>query len=89
MINNELKKIEDCEFYELEDIDKDLNITLLKENDITDMSYMFNDCEVLQFISNKGSGSEWSTNNVVDMSYMFCNCKALSSLPEFISYWDT
>ena len=89
MINNELKKIEDCEFYELEDIDKDLNITVLKEDEITDMSYMFNDCEVLQFISNKGSGSEWSTNNVVDMSYMFCNCKALSSLPEFISYWDT
>jgi surface protein len=79
MINNELKKIEDCEFYELEDVDKDLNITLLKEGDITDMSYMFNECEVLQFIS-KGSGSEWSTNNVVDMSYMFCRCYSLTSL---------
>jgi len=86
MINNEIKKIEDCEFYELEDIKKEFKITLYKEDDIIDMSYMFNDCEVLQLIS---EGSKWSTNNVVNMSYMFCNCKSLSSLPEFISKWDT
>ena len=86
LINNELKKIEDCEFYELEDLDKALNITLLKEDEINDMSYMFNDCEVLHFIS---EGSKWSTNNVVNMSYMFCNCIALTYLPEFISNWDT
>ena len=86
MINNELKKIEDCEFYELEDIKKGLNITLLKEDDIIDMSYMFNDCEVLQSISEE---SKWSTNSVINMSYMFCNCKALTSLPKMISDWDT
>ena len=86
MIDNEIKKIEDCEFYELEDIDKEFNITLFKEDDIIDMSYMFNDCEVLQLIS---EDSKWSTNNVVNMSYMFCNCKALTTLPEFISKWDT
>ena len=86
MINNELKKIEDCEFYELEDIEEGLSITLLKEDDIIDMSYMFNDCEVLQSISEE---SKWSTDNVINMSYMFCNCKALISLPTIISGWDT
>ena len=85
MINNELKKLEDCEFYELENIENELNIYLYKEDDITDMSYMFNDCEVLHFIS---EGSKWSTDNVVNMSYMFYNCKALTSLPK-ISGWDT
>ena len=85
MINNKLKKLEDCEFYELENIDDQLTIDLLKEDDITDMSYMFNDCEVLQSIS---EGSKWSTNNVVNMSYMFCNCKALTCFPD-ISNWDT
>ena len=85
MINNKLKKLEDCEFYELKKIDDKLTIDLLKEDDITDMSYMFNDCEVLQSIS---EGSKWSTNNVVNMSYMFCNCKALTCFPD-ISNWDT
>ena len=85
MINNKLKKLEDCEFYELKNIDDKLYIDLLKEDDITDMSFMFNDCEVLQSIS---EGSKWSTNNVVNMSYMFCNCKALTCFPD-ISNWDT
>jgi len=85
-INEELKKIEDCEFYELKKPDTELNIILLKEDDIINMSYMFNDCEALQSIS---GDSKWSTNNVVNMSYMFCNCKALSSLPKFIYNWDT
>ena len=40
MINNEIKKIEDCEFYELEDIKKEFKITLYKEDDIIDMSYL-------------------------------------------------
>ena len=85
MINNELKKLEDCEFYELENIENELTIYLYKEDDITDMSYMFNNCEVLHFIS---EGSKWSTDNAVNMSYMFYNCKALNSLPK-ISGWDT
>ena len=86
IINNKLKKIEDCEFYELKKPETEINITLLKEDDIIDMSYMFNDCEVLQSIS---EDSEWSTNNVVNMSYMFCNCKSFSYFPKFKSKWDT
>ena len=85
IIDNELKKIEACEFYELNP-NTDLNIILLKEDDIIDLSYMFNDCESLQFIFND---SKWNTNNIINMSYMFCNCKLLSSLPTFIYDCDT
>ena len=86
IINNELKKIEDCEFYELKVQNTDLNIILLKEDDIIDMSYMFNDCEDLKFIF---KDSKWNTNNVINMSYMFYNCKTLSSFPTFFCYCDT
>ena len=86
IINNRLKKLEDCEFYELKSAEKELNIILLKEDDIIDMSYIFNDCEELQYILDD---SKWSTNNVIDMSYMFCNCKVLSYLPKFLYDCDT
>ena len=81
IINNELKKIEDCEFYELKEPNKELNVILLKDDDIIDMSYMFSECEELQFIYND---SKWKASNIINMSYMFFNCKALSFLPKFI-----
>jgi len=86
IINNELKKIEDCEFYKLKEPNKELNIILLKEDDIIDISYMFNDCEELKSISDD---SKWNTSNVINMSYMFCNCKSLSCLPKFMYDCDT
>ena len=81
IINNELKKIEDCQFYEVKEPNKDLNIILLKDDDIIDMSYMFNECEELQFIYND---SKWEASNINNMSYMFYNCKKLTFLPKFI-----
>ena len=87
-INNELKRIENCEFYELKKsyTETDLNIILIKKDEIIDMSYMFNDCEELESISDD---SKWNTSNVINMSYMFCNCKSLSCLPKFMYDCDT
>ena len=86
IIDNELKKIEECEFYELKEPNTDLNIILLKEDDIIDLSYMFNDCEALKLIY---KDYKWKINNVINMSYMFNNCKLLSFLPTFIYELDT
>ena len=74
------------EFYQIENVDTHLNISLLKENEITDMSYMFYDCDILSSISNN---SKWTTDKVTNMSYMFYNCKALVFLPESFSSWKT
>ena len=78
--------IELTEFYQIENVDKNFNISLLKENEITDMSKMFYDCDILSSISNN---SKWKTDRVTNMSYMFYNCKALVYLPETFSDWDT
>ena len=52
---------------------------------ITNMSYMFYDCESLLSI---GENSNLNTNNVIDMSWAFYNCISLISLPN-ISKWNT
>ena len=80
------KIIEFTEFYKIENVDTHLNIFLLKENEITDMSYMFYDCDILSSISNN---SNWITDKVTNMSYMYYNCKALIFLPESFSSWKT
>ena len=54
-------------------------IKLKEIETITDMSYMFSNCENLPDIS------KWDTFNVKNMSYMFSNCE---NLPD-ISKWDT
>ena len=66
------------------------NISVLKINltgilGITNMSYMFHDCNYLKSLPDI---SKWNTSNVNDMSYMFYYCKSLSSLPD-ISKWNT
>ena len=53
-------------------------------NNITNMSYMFEECEALLELSNI---SQWNTSNVNDISYMFNQCKSLFSLPD-ISKWN-
>ena len=85
-INDELKKLDECEFYTLPDPYSKLEVILYKENDITNMSYMFDDCELLSKI--KGD-SKWGTKNVINMRNMFYNCKALVELPEIFSEFDT
>ena len=78
IINGEIEQLK--EEYQLTDKDKDkdkLNIILLKEKDVTNMSYMFYDCENLVSISDN---SKWKTDNVTDLSYMFYNCASLEDL---------
>ena len=84
IINGERKDL--IEEYKIPNIDTHLYITLVKENEITDMSYMFYDCDILRTISEK---SKWKTEKVTNMSYMFYNCEALRSLPNLISQWNT
>jgi len=62
-----------------------LEIKLIETKTITDMSYMFYDCNSLISLPDI---SEWDTKNVTDMSHMFYNCRSLESLPD-ISKWDT
>ena len=51
---------------------------------ITDLSYMFNECESLISLPDI---SKWNTSNVTNMNNMFYGCKSLISLPD-ISKWN-
>ena len=62
-----------------------LNVKLTGINNVTDMSYMFNECYSLSSLSDISS---WNTNNVTNMSYMFHRCSSLSSLSD-MSKWNT
>ena len=78
IINGEIEELK--EEYQLSDKNTELNVILLKENDeITDMSYMFYECENLLSISDE---SKWKTDKVTDLSYMFYNCASLETLPK-------
>ena len=54
-------------------------------NNITDMSYMFYNCELISVLPDI---SIWDTSKVINMNNMFGGCKSLSYLPD-ISKWDT
>ena len=64
---------------------KELEIKLKGIMNITDLSDMFSDCNLLFYLPDI---SEWNTSNITNMSYMFNKCKLLSSLPD-ISKWNT
>ena len=57
----------------------ELNIKLKGINNVTDMSFMFNECSSLISLPNI---SKWITNNVTHMNSMFDGCSSLSSLPD-------
>ena len=61
-----------------------IEIKLNGINDITDLSNMFADCDMLISLSDI---SKWNVEKVTDMSYMFYNCESLESLPD-ISKWN-
>ena len=61
-----------------------LEIKLKGINKITNMSYMFYDCDSLSSLPDI---SKWNTQNVTNMSYMFSGCSKLSSLSD-ISKWN-
>ena len=65
--------------------EKEIKIILIEKKFISDMSYMFANCELLSSLQDI---SKWKTNNVTNMSSMFFNCKSISSLPD-LSKWNT
>ena len=69
-------------FLDLKDntIDNDLLEIKLKElNDITDLSYMFNDCSSLVSLSDV---SIWNNRNIINLKCLFNNCFLLEKLPD-------
>ena len=83
------KEYDLCKY--LDDIDDNYNyndmitIKLKGSNNITDMSYMFSQCESLYSLPDI---SKWNISNVNNISYMFNGCKSLPLLPD-ISRWNT
>ena len=49
---------------------------ILDTSNVTNMSYMFNECRYLNYVS------PFNTSNVTDMSYMFGYCILLGSIPQ-------
>ena len=61
-----------------------LEITELKTDNLTTMSYMFANCENLTYINS----SNWNTSNVTEMIWLFVRCNSLRTV-EGINNWDT
>ena len=84
------KDYELCEYinydeYKINKNEDIFEIVLKEKKKITNMSYMFDDCESLKCISNI---DKWDTRNVTNMSNMFMLCSSLYSLPDSL-YWNT
>ena len=80
------KEYEISEKYNIRSYNKNkLEIKLKGIDNVTNMSFMFDDCSSLVSLPDI---SKWNTNNVTDMSWMFVGCSSLSSLPD-ISKWNT
>ena len=82
------KQKELCVYLHIDDMQKEKNkleIMLVEEIPITDMSDMFSNCKSLISLPDV---SEWNTSNVTNMNHMFSNCSSLISLPD-ISKWNT
>ena len=77
-----------CEYLELNESQKTkktLEIKLIENKTIINMSYMFENCIQLNSLPDI---SKWNTKNVTDMGEIFYNCESLISLPD-ISKWNT
>jgi surface protein len=77
------------EFYEENNINnkekKEIEIKLIQIERITDISYMFSDCDSLKYLPDI---SNLDTSCITNMCYLFNNCKSLEEIPD-ISKWDT
>ena len=69
----------------IKDNTKELEIKLIKIQEIKDLSYMFSGCKSLLSLPDL---SLLNTSNIIDMSYMFYECSSLFLLSD-ISTWDT
>ena len=63
-------------FYNFSKLTEIENVNLLDTSNVTDMSYMFENCSSLTILD----VSNFDTSNVTNMSYMFKNCSKLTSL---------
>ena len=67
-------------YFKLSNKNKDKLIIKLKGiKNVTNISYMFNDCSSLLSLPDIYN---WNTNKVTNISYMFNSCSSLSSLPD-------
>ena len=74
------------ENFNIKDIKENtFEIKLINIKNITNMSFMFNECSSLISIKDI---SNWNTSNITDMSYLFNECSSLSYFSG-ISEWDT
>ena len=64
---------------------KFFKIKLIGINNISDMSYMFNECSYLEKLTNL---ENWDINKVINMKSLFFGCSSIKELPD-ISEWDT
>ena len=90
LLSNE-KEIDICENINLKEngisisLSNCIEITLIGIMNITDMSFMFYECESLLSLPDI---SKWDTININDMSFLFCGCSNLKSISD-ISKWNT
>ena len=73
------------EYFEIEQVVKELEIKIVPINKVINLSYMFDECSSLIYLPDI---SNLNTNYVTNMSYMFSNCSSLLSLPDFLD-WNT
>jgi len=85
IIDNEIKELTEFYFDEKEK-KEELEVKLIINFKLTDISYMFSKCESLISISNEISNLD--TSEVTNMMGIFSDCKSLSSLPD-LSKWNT
>jgi len=82
IINGQKTKL--TQFYNYNEEESELNITLVKTGNINNLSSMFAHCVSLTSLPDI---SRLDTSNVEDMSSMFLNCKKLVEIDD-ISKWD-
>ena len=83
LIKDKLYKLQD--FYANIETEQKLTILLIEKELITDMSFMFSNCNSLLSLPDI---SKWNTINVTNMNSMFSDCNSLSTMPD-ISKWNT
>ena len=83
-IIHDKKEYDLMEYFDINNLNDILEIELKVNDDILDMSYMFENCSSLIYFSN----NNLNTNNVNNMSNIFKDCLNLSTI-HGISKWET
>ena len=83
LIDFSLKDI--SEFYKPKENETKLNIKLEISDDISDISYMFNECTSLVAVNDF---SDLNRGNITNISYLFSGCSSLEKISDFPK-WNT